>query len=261
MRQDQQRKLDSLYRVQDFMSTHADLLGTLRDAEARKQVDHAVAGIRDHITAQGSADRVLVGQNSRKQALARELVKTHMAPIAKFARANLRGVPDFSTLRKSGNVNKPKALIGNAFSMAKAATPYVNAMTAEGFPPDTIEQLTGAAETLDLATIERDNTKHRRVESTKNIAKLVRLGRDGVKKIDAVVSKHFVSDEAILAAWTSASRVYGKSGSVRKPTPAGTATPVGNTGAPVSSGATPVASATAPVPVATTPSVATTAAR
>lgn len=216
MRQDQQRKLDSLYRSQDFRTMHADVLTSLKDSAAAKQVDDAVAGIRDQITAQGSADRALAGQTSRRQALAKDLVQTHMKPIAKFARANLRGVPDFSTLRKSGSANSPKPLVTSALSMAKSAAPYAAAMTAAGFPADTVEQLTAAANALDAATIERDNTRHHRVESTKNIATLLQDGREGVKKMDAVISKQFVANDAILAGWDSASRVNAKPGSVRK---------------------------------------------
>jgi hypothetical protein len=247
MRQDQQRKLDSLYRTQDFRTMHADVLTPLKDSAAAKQVDDAVTGIRDQITAQGSADRALAGQTSRRQALAKDLVQTHMKPIAKFARANLRGVPDFSTLRKSGSASSPKPLVTSALSMAKSAAPYAAAMTAAGFPADTVEQLTAAANALDAATIERDNTRHHRVESTKNIATLLLEGREGVKKMDAVISKQFVANDAILAGWDSASRVKAKPGSVRKtvvtPPSVPGATPVAKT--PVVSGATPAA----PTPV------------
>ena len=48
----------------------------------------------------------------------------HMKPIAKFARANLRGVPGFSTLSKSGKAKNPKALVSSALSMANSAAPY-----------------------------------------------------------------------------------------------------------------------------------------
>ena len=219
MRQDQQRKLDSLNRAQDFFGVHADVLGAIGSSAARAQIDQSVAGIRDYVTAQGTADRILVGQNSQQRKLAKDLVKSHMAPIAKFARANLRGVPDFSTLSKSGNPLSPKELVTGALTMANAAAPYVSAMTAGGFPADTVAQLTAAANALNAATIARDNTRHRRVGSTKNIETLIKSGREGVRKIDAVISKQFVSDEAFLASWKSASRVDAKPGSVRKPVP------------------------------------------
>ena len=56
-----------------------------------------------------------------------------------------------------------------------------------------------------------------RVQSTEAIVKLIELGRDGVRKIDAVLAKRLASDAPALAAWKSASRVQFKVGSVRKP--------------------------------------------
>ena len=230
MRQDQQRELDALHRVLDFLNTRIDILRMLWDSVARKQVEQAVAGIRDHITAQVSADLVLAGQNSRQTALAKELVRKHMAPIARFARAKLRGLPDFSTLRKSGNPARPKALVDHAFAMVKASAPYADAMTAAGFPPDSITQLTAAAEALEQATIKRNNTRVGRVQSTTNIRTMLDIGREGVITLDAVISKQFESDQAILDAWASASRIDAKPGAVRKsvaaPTPVPSATPV-----------------------------------
>jgi hypothetical protein len=56
-----------------------------------------------------------------------------------------------------------------------------------------------------------------RIQSTGSIARLLEQGRDGVRKIDAVLAKRLVADAPALAAWRSASRVDAKQGAVRKP--------------------------------------------
>jgi hypothetical protein len=42
MERKQQMVLDSLRRVQGYLDTHADVVGPLKDTEARKQLDQAV---------------------------------------------------------------------------------------------------------------------------------------------------------------------------------------------------------------------------
>jgi hypothetical protein len=215
MNQQQQRKLDSLRRVQDFLDANADAVGALKDSEGRKQLDDAVNTLEAHSGDQAATDLAMAGQINRQRSLQTELRASHMQPIATFARAKLRGVPDFAALVKSGLDLQPKQLVRAARAMATAAAPQQDVLTRAGFPGDTVAQLGAAASALENALTERANAKVRRVGSTKGIREELLKGREAVAMLNAVVSKQFVGNETFLAAWRAAHRVTAKSGVAR----------------------------------------------
>ena len=189
MRQEQQKKLDSLIRAQDFLAKNPELVGSIATSAVAKQIDEAVAQLRQHITSQGATKYVVEGQTGRIRGMAKNLVRSHLGPIAKFARVTLKGVPEYATLAKTARENLPKALVSHAYAVVEAATPYIETMTAAGFPADTIAQLLAATNELNDAIVKREPLAAGRVQSTEAIAKLIELGRDGVRKIDAVLEK------------------------------------------------------------------------
>ena len=217
MRQDQQRKLDSLIRSQDFVDKNGAAIGPVATSTAKKQIDDAVSQVRAHVTEQGATARAIAGQSGRITGMALELVRSHVSPITEFARANLKGVSDYQTLTKTPSAATTKKLVSQAYAIAKAAEPYASQMTAAGFPTDTVDQLLAATNELNDAIVKREPMRADRVKSTESIDKLLKAGRDGVRKINAVLAKRLVGDAPALAAWRSASRVDAKPGAVRKP--------------------------------------------
>lgn len=215
MNQHQQRTLDSLRRVQDFLDTHADVVGPLKDSEGRKQLDDAVTQLAAHSNDQGSADLAMAGQISREKSLVTDLKTEHMQPIATFARAKLRGAPDFAALTKSAAKLKGKALVRAARAMATAAAPNADTLTQGGFPADTVTQLGDAATAVDGALTDRANTKVHRVGATKGISEQALRGREAVTMLNAVISKQFVRDKTFLAGWRTARRIVAKPGVAR----------------------------------------------
>lgn len=216
MKQEQQRRFDSLLRARDFVRTHAAALPGLASAPALAQLDDAIASIGGHGTTQGTADRSLAGHLGRQRALVQELIRCHISPLAKFARAKLRGTPDFAALTFKPDDKRAAALVQGARSMALAATPYADALVAAGFPADTLAKFTATIDALADAIAQRGHFRHVRVGSTKGIEQQLVLGREAVKLIDAVVAQQFAFDETFLAAWASASRIDMKAGSVRR---------------------------------------------
>jgi len=148
MRQEQECQLDSILRVQDFVRTNAELLRGLQGSVALKQLDDSVAAILDRGNTQGTTQRSLAGQISRQRALEKQLVRSHMVPIAKFARAKLRGAPDFAALTSRGDNLVGAKLLRSARSMVTAAAPYADALVSGGFPTDTIAQFNTAIDAL-----------------------------------------------------------------------------------------------------------------
>jgi hypothetical protein len=215
MEQLQQRKVDSLRRVQDLLEASANRLGALKESEGRRQLDKAVNALAKYGDEQAATELAMKGQMGRQRSQYAALRASHMKPIATFARARLRGVPDFAALVKSGRGLQPKQLVRAARAMAAAAAPQADLITGAGFPADTIAQLAAAASELETTLFERASANVRRVGSTAGIREELMKGREAVRMLDAVVSKRFAGDETFLAAWRAAHRVTAKSGAVR----------------------------------------------
>jgi hypothetical protein len=215
MRQEQQRQLDSLRRVQDYLNVHAAELGSAVSAGVKQQLDNAIAQLDAFDNAQGSTKLELDGLINRRRALQAELRQQHMVPIAMFARARLQGVPDFAALTSSGWKLGPSRLVAAARAMATAAAPHLDALVSGGFPADTITQLVAAADAVSSAMSERSTTHVRRVGATKGIEEQLRRGREAVAVLKAVVGKQAAGDLAMLAGWRVAHRVTAKSGATR----------------------------------------------
>jgi hypothetical protein len=203
----EQQQLDSMVRARDFVRTRADILQGIANLPPVQQLDGAIDAILGHGNTQGTSDRIAAARISRQRALAKQLVRSHMVPIAKFARAKLRGTPDFAALTRAGEARHPVTLLREARSMSAAAKPYAESFVAGGFPADTIEKLDEAVKALSDAVEERGHLRHVRVGATKGIKEQTLLGREAVRLLDAVISRQFASDETVLAAWASASRV------------------------------------------------------
>src|ERR1043166_4441803 len=134
MRLHQQHEQEALRRVQAFLDTHDSVVGPLKDSEARKQLDDAVARLAAHTLDQGTANLEAAGQTNRKRQLAVVLKSEHMQPIATFARARLKGVPDVAALTQpTGDLHGNK-LVSAARAMATAALPHADVLTRGGFP-------------------------------------------------------------------------------------------------------------------------------
>jgi hypothetical protein len=215
MRIEQQHKVDSLRRVQDYLNTHAAELGSAVSAGVKQQLDDAIAQIDAFDNIQGSTKLELEGLINRRRALEAELRQRHMVPIAVFARARLQGVPDFAALTSSGLKLHLSRLVAAARAMATAAAPHLDALVSNGFPPDTITQLVAAADAVSSAMAERASTHVRRVGATKAIEQQLRRGREAVSVLKAVVGKQAAGDLAFLAGWRAAHRVAAKSGPTR----------------------------------------------
>jgi hypothetical protein len=212
MKQYQQYQVGSLRRARDYVQGHADVAGAVAESEALAQLDHALARLTTLGTEQGTANLQMAGQISRERVLVAELKHEHMLPISTFARARLRGVPDFAALTRSGYARETKDVVQAARAMAEATVPHTAALIRGGFPADTIAQLTTATDAVSAAVAERANTKVNRTNTTKGIEEAILDGREAVGMLHAVISKQFARDAALLAGWHTARRVVAKPG-------------------------------------------------
>jgi hypothetical protein len=207
MLQQQQHGVDSLRRTRAFLVTYAGVLGPLKETEAGKQLDLSLERATAHALDQGTAIREFAGSGEEAKRLAVDLKVDNMTPFAKFARANLRGAPNFNALAHVPHNLRGHSLVAAARAMATAALPYADKLEAAQFPVDSVQQLASAADALHAALEDRVAAQSRRVIATAGVRHELALGREAVAMLDPIVTKRLAGQKDLLAGWRSAKRV------------------------------------------------------
>src|SRR5690348_11558935 len=93
------RRFDMLRNVQQFMDDFAAKLTVVNATAARKELDQLVQDMGANARSQAINTLNAKSQTATLAVLRRELVNTHMRPIATIAAAHLRDVPGFKALQ------------------------------------------------------------------------------------------------------------------------------------------------------------------
>src|SRR4051794_1444493 len=183
------RSTEASQRVAEFLVVNEAILGPLATTPAGKQLADANSQIEALGTRQGTAERTLSGQSSTQKQLSAALRQQHMLPIAKFARARLRGVPGYAALTARIHGMRGTALVKAATSMATAAQAFVPDLVLAQFPPDAVDQLVAATNALSAAMTDRQSARVTRVGATAELHEQLRRAREAVAMLDSIVTR------------------------------------------------------------------------
>ena len=207
MENSQMYRSQSLRRVQQYLTTRADVLSAANSSDARRQLDSAITAVDAAAAAQGTIGREVRGEVRRRAQLERLLVRKYMSPLAKFARASLKGVPDLAALTPSARNFKSDRLVGSARSMAAAAVKYTAQLERAKFPKDFLSQMRATTDAV-VASLDAYAAKFvTRTGSTKSIRTAVAEGRRAIAALDAIVSHTILGDETLEREWRTVKRV------------------------------------------------------
>ena len=187
----------SLRQVQQFLTVHADVVPAAVSSAAKRTLDAAVAELDRATTEHGGLSRAVRGEVQRRVELERTLLRKYVSPLVKFARASLRGAPEFASLTPSAGDLERERLVRTAQALAQAAA----------FPADFLEQLRSQAAAVQQALDSGVSGRVRRTGVTREISSVLAKGRQAVASLDALVAHTIVGNEALEAEWRSAKRV------------------------------------------------------
>jgi hypothetical protein len=207
MQQDQFHSGQSLRQVQKFLTEHASAMPAAIASTAKQQLDSAVADLEQAAIAQDTLTREVRGEVQQRASLERALLKKYLTPLAKLARASLKGAPEFAALAPSTRAFKRERLVKTAQAMAVAADKHASALREAQFPADFLEQLRSAAAAVQSALDAGVARRVRRTGVTKAIRVAVANGRQAVAALDALIGHTIVGDEALEREWRTAKRV------------------------------------------------------
>ena len=197
----------SLRQVQQFLIQHEVVVPSAAASAARRTLDAVVAEIDRAATEQGVLGRTGRGEVQRRLDLERTLVRKYITPLVKFARASLRGTPEFASLTPSSVPLQRERLVRTALAMAVAAEQHADALRAAEFPADFLAQLRAAATAVQQSIDAGRSGRVRRTGVTKEIRTALANGRQAVAQLDALVAHTIVGNAALEREWRSAKRV------------------------------------------------------
>lgn len=207
MRTVQGSMLQSLRTVDAFLEEHADKLAGVVSSGSRQKLNDAIAELQSHAAEQTGSGLASQGATRKQLALRKALLRDHMAPIARIAKADLPQTPEIEPLRMPKGRPSIEKLAAAAYGMANAAAPFIGVFTTAGLPADFIAQLGNAADALVLSLSERSQSRGRQSGATKGLKSMLSAGRRIVHVLDAFVKSALKDDPALLANWNSVKRV------------------------------------------------------
>ncbi len=199
--------LQSLRAVQAFLDQNASLLGDIGKTGARQQLDAAVEQLSAHASDQSGLNLAAQAATKRHDTLRQVLIRDHMAPIARIARADLPPTPSIEPLRMPKVRLTSEKLAAYAAGMGKAAAPFASVFVAAGLPDDFIAQLDAAAEAMSAAVDQRMQSRGQRGGATQGLKAKLSRGRKIVHVLDSFVQKALQDNQSLLTNWNIVKRV------------------------------------------------------
>jgi hypothetical protein len=186
---------------------------------------------------QAAATGTARGETASLALLRKDFYTRFMRPIARNAKASLKGVGEYPTLVVASSGLRKGDFVGAAQAMADAATKYEKTLLEHGMATDFLTQMRAAIAQLTTSNDDRDRNISRREAATQGIKTMSAVGHEVVVNLDAIVLPALKTNPSALADWKASKRVTSP-----------TALPAQPTGLPSASTTTPVA----PASVATT---------
>jgi hypothetical protein len=134
------------------------------------------------------------------------LVRDHMRPIARIARAarnELPKTPAVESLQALPRTGGAEKLLAGAYGMAKAAEPFAKVFTDAALPADFRDRLTDAADAFSASLKEGAGLRSQQTGATEGLRRSLAAARRQVQVIDALVQTAWADQPALLASWNT----------------------------------------------------------
>ncbi len=163
--------------------------------------------------AQDAGQRLSKAEIDQRNVAARMLRLHHMLPIARMARALLRGASIGETGHRALSMphvrTELEGLVAAAGAMKEAAQPHAALFTKNGLPADFLDRLERAAHAVRASVAGHAGQRARRAGATAGVKEELTRARAIVNVIDALLIPLLEPDRQRFAEWRSAKRIMG----------------------------------------------------
>ncbi len=207
MRHTQEKLIQALDRVEDFLEENKEIMDATHTAEARRFFSAHRAAMAQHSEAQAIFKRQARQVVADQRALRVELLRRHMYPIAAVAGAVLPDVGELSALAVPSQPSRLGQLIAAGRGMAEAARKHEAVLLSAGLAPDFIARLVGATDALEKAMKEAVRIRALRVAATAGLRKQGQKARKVLRALDRMVEAAVATGDGLLDQWAVIRRV------------------------------------------------------
>ncbi|HVZ47563.1 MAG TPA: hypothetical protein VG916_02155 [Gemmatimonadaceae bacterium] len=194
-------------RALQFLATNTDAVPSVNETDARRQLETALAEMDAAAAAQDAAVREIRGETGRRTQLERTLVRKYLTPLAEFARASLRGVPEYAALTPAVASLRGPRLVVAANAMATAADKYAGALDQARFPQNFLASLRTAADAVNQSLGIMRGLVQQRVDATSGLVATAGDVRRAKRGLDSLVRHHILGNEVLERGWRLAKRI------------------------------------------------------
>jgi hypothetical protein len=170
--------------VQAFLDQNADPLAGVVKTGARQQLADAIAVLSGHASDQTGSNLAAQGATLKQRALREALLRDHMAPISRVARADLPVTVELEPFKMPQGKPTVERLAAAATGMAKASTPFASVFDSAGLPLDFVAQLKAATDAMLASGTDRMQRRGLRTGATQGLRQKLSTGRRIVHVLD-----------------------------------------------------------------------------
>jgi hypothetical protein len=187
--------------AQGFLHEYGHVLPAVAESGLSRRLDAIIDDLYRHTT-----DQVTHGLRAHSlvrtaRTLRAELLRDHMTPIVRIARADLPHTPEFQSLRMPAGRPTLDRLASAAFAMAGIAERFAATFVAAGMPPTFVDALHAATREMIDARRAAAAESVRRSGATRAIEAAMADGLAVMRALDLLVSTESRRDAALLAQW------------------------------------------------------------
>lgn len=208
--------LHSLRAAQNFLREYGHTLGTVAQSGLVQRLDAIIASVYDLTSERTVADLRYGSLTLTEESLRAALLRNHLTPIVRIARADLPHTPEFKVLRMPAGRPTLDQLVDAARAMAALAERFAGTFTAVGMPADFIDALHATVQGLLRTRDARIAARAQRHGAVEGLTAAISEGRSVLRAIDLLMSTELHDDAALLTNWRTVIAVRRKPG--RRPT-------------------------------------------
>ncbi len=211
----QQRTLDSLAKVLDFLDTHGLKPTPPLLTAMRTSLDTSMKRIQDLHVQQLKSERRGSGVTNLTW-LRTSMRRERMMPLVRIAKPLLKFAPGTEAALRVPHARADALTVANAaLKLADALKPHTKLLVSAGYTKDFLREFRHEARVLALAAKASDQARQRRARATASIATEFKKAMGTVTVIEGILMPHFARDRALERIWRNRRRVSARIGRPR----------------------------------------------
>jgi hypothetical protein len=225
MNDQEKRTLDTLRRVRDFDSAHAELFAA--GSLARELFD-AIAGVVGELEGHAAAEstgRSKARQGTAGKASAREAILEGLSILRRTARSMSYTMPGIEEKFPVPHKQDGQELLNTARAALAAALPLKAEFLRREVPERVFQDLEADIAAYHAAITGQNTGREESLTASASIDGAVGRGLDALRQLDPIVRNKLHDNPALLAAWLSAKRTERATRRNNKPAPPTPQTP------------------------------------